>query len=78
MPAGSRIEGGSIRAGVLMFVAGLALALCAVQILHQEATRPHERFGEIVADKAVKLGVDGVVAVYDRVQPVGVAINYQQ
>ena len=77
MPAGCGTEGGAIRSSVLMIVAGLALASCAVQILHQEPTRPHER--PIVADdEAGKLDVDRVVAVYDSVQPVGVAINYEQ
>ena len=64
MPAGSRIEGGSIRAGVLMFVAGLALASCAVQVLRLEPTRLHERPGEIAVDEEAGL--------------ISVAINYQQ
>jgi hypothetical protein len=47
-----------------MFVAGLALASCAVQVLRLEPTRLHERPGEIAVDEEAGL--------------ISVAINYQQ
>jgi len=64
MPDGRWIDGGSIRASVLMFVAGLALASGALQILHVEPTRPYERLGKIVMNEDAGT--------------IGVGIHYQQ